>query len=99
MIVLQAGLSLGLCVACAYWLPALYIGGALSVAIVSTILLMMNWGPASDEDEDQAALSWFATEFVYRLILGLTIGAIWPCLPIIFASKPKRDVHPSGTSD
>lgn len=94
MVVLQAGFSLALCVACAYLLPALYIGGALAVAIVSIILLMMNW-----RTDDEHELSTFAIEFVYRFLLGLVVGAIWPCLPVIFAARPKADARPSNTSD
>lgn len=95
MIVLQAGLSLVLCVACAYWLTAIYVGGALAVSIVCIVLLLMNW----NIEEEQDSLSKLGIEFVYRVILGLAIGAIWPSLPIIFASKRSHVARPSNTSD
>lgn len=82
--------------------PGAYLMIGVGVTAIVFFTLMLRWeehAPSrSDDPVDMPPMSLFAIEFVYRLLLAATIGAIWPSIPVIVGVK-KSVARRSSTSD
>lgn len=75
------------------YLGTTYVLVGLIITAIALALLISRWKdvaalPASSDEDPQ--LSLVAVEFLFRLLLAMMLGAVWPSLPLIVLSGSSK---------